>query len=76
MICPEPQAFKVRHAYFDSPNFAKSFGVREVDMDDELMERSDNSGELSNASAGCIEVHRELTVRQGYQSPVSFPKCG
>ena len=46
MICPEPQAFKVRHAYFDSPNFAKSFGVREVDMDDELMERSDDSGEL------------------------------
>jgi hypothetical protein len=45
-------------------------------MDDELMERSDDSGELSNASAGCIEVHRELTVRQGYQSPVSFPKCG
>jgi hypothetical protein len=55
MICPEPQTFKVCHAYFDSPNFAKSFWVREVDMDDELMERSDDSGELSNASAGLLK---------------------
>lgn len=55
MSCPESQTFKVRHAYFDSPNFAKSFWVREVDMDDELMERSDDSGELSDTSADCIE---------------------
>lgn len=31
-------------------------------MDDELMERSDDSGELLDASADCIEVRWELTV--------------
>jgi len=41
----------VHHAYFNSPNFAKSFWVREVDMDDELMERGDDSSELLDASA-------------------------
>jgi hypothetical protein len=66
MSGPESQTFKVRHAYSNSPNFAKSFWVREVGMDDELMERSDDSGELLDASADCIEVHRELTVRKGY----------
>ena len=38
---------------------------KEVDENDELMEKSDGSIELSGASTDYAEVHRELTVRQG-----------
>jgi hypothetical protein len=37
-------------------------------MDDELMERSDDIGGLLDALPDCIEVHRELAVRQGSMS--------